>query len=412
MSGICGVVHWDGAPVGRDLVLRMAHAAAHRSTDGMESEVVENIGFAHLTHRLTPESVYERQPLRSADGNLLLTADVRLDNRDELLYLVESAGEFSQPDPTDADLLLAAYRRWGLDCPRHLLGDFAFALYDRAARRLFAARDAMAMRPFYYRIETNRTLFASEVKQLLAVPGVPAEISEPAVAAHLIGEFGHLGWTFYQGIAQLEPAFALAVDGRGVRTWRYWEVDPGRRIRYRTREDYVQHFRHLFIQAVGARLRSRRPSGIFLSGGMDSGSVASTAAWIAQRGEARDIRAYCWAFDDLPECDEREISDQLVRHFDLPVTYLPAATARPLEDYPAHGPDRDEPFIGVYQPLLEQTLEVAAAEGMGLMLSGDRGDLMVGHWIRDYFPRPIGAGRVNRYSRPRLDTPCNLDGGR
>ncbi len=394
MSGICGIVHWGGAPVDREDVARMARAAAYRAVDGCEVVATQNVGFAHLAHGLTAHARSGRQPLADSGDLLLLTADVRLDNRDELRRLLAPARNAGPPEPGDADLLLLAYRRWGTDCLRHLLGDFAFAVYDRKQHRLFAARDAMAMRPFYYRAEPERTLFASEVKQILAAPGVPARIFDPAVAAHLAGEFGRLDWTFYEGIAQLPPAHALIVDRSGARTTRYWEIDPDRRLVYRRRDEYVEHFRELFVGAVAARIGSGEGVGVFLSGGMDSGCIASTAAWLA-RGPGpvvAPIRAYSFAFEETPECDERAISDRLVRHCTLPVTYVPVESAG-VFDYVEHGPDRDEPFVGVYQKPIEDTLRAARTQGLGLMLSGARGDLMVGPWVRDYLPL-VRAGRL------------------
>jgi asparagine synthase (glutamine-hydrolysing) len=361
----------------------MAEAAGHRGPDGIGTAVEGPAGLAHLEFALCPESLRESQPVVSAEDRLVLVAATRLDNRDDLCRTLA-------PDPagsalSDAMLLLAAYRRWGPACVSHLLGDFSFAVYDATRRRLFAARDPMAMRPFYYRSEPRRFLFGSEVKQILAAPGVTARLHEPAVAGHLTGAFGHLEWTFYEGVAQLPPAYALLADANGSRTWRWWDIDPDYRITYRDRGQYVEHLRDLFLEAVRCRIQSRTPVGVFLSGGLDSGSIAATAAWLRQTdGHSEELRMYCWAFEEVPQCDERHISDQLVSHYGLPVTYISADASRPLDDYPAHGPDRDEPFIGPYQPLIERALEAARAERVGLVLSGDRGDLLMGNWVRGY----------------------------
>ncbi len=386
MSGVCGVIHFDGRPVEASVLGRMAEAAAHRGPDGITQRVEGCVGLAHLTLHCTPESLRERQPLVSREDDLVLTADARVDNRDELLQRLRAKGQAVGCESTDADLILAAYRCWGTECAVQIVGDFAFAIWDGGRRRLFAARDPMAMRAFYYRVEPGRVLFASEVKQILAAPGVPARIFEPAVAAHLAGPFGRPEWTFYEGIVQLAPAHALVVDARGQRSWRYWDIDPEYRIEYANEEDYAEHFRELFTEVVRCRLRSVRPVGIMLSGGLDSGSIASTAGRLQQRGESDcpGIHAYCWAFERLPECDERHISDGIARHYGIPVTEVPADEAWPLRDYPAHGPDQDEPYIGVYQALIERTLAAARAEGMGLVLSGDRGDLTMGEAIYDY----------------------------
>ena len=364
----------------------MARSAAHRGPDGIHYWTNGSAGLSHLACHLAPASQVEQQPL-AGGHNLVLTADARVDNREELIRALTAKKFLTDGDPTDARLILAAYQCWKTDCTAHLIGDYAFVILEPDQRRVFAARDAMAMRPLYYRAEPNRFLVASEVKQILAVPGVPREIFEPAVAAHLAGKFEHLEWTFYAGIAQLPPGHALVADPTGCRVWRYWDVDPDSRIEYADEDQYAEHFRELFKDAVRCRLRTAKPVGFFLSGGMDSGSAASTAGWLVQHralSSPPSIRAYCWAFEELAECDERHISDAIVGHYGFPSTNVPADSAWPLKNYPAHGPDMDEPFVGVYQALIERTLAAAQADGVGVMLSGDRGDLMMGSWVPDY----------------------------
>ena len=397
MSGLCGIIQLDGPAVEEEVLRAMAQAAAHRGPDGIGYWSAGGAGIAHLALHIAPESLKEKQP--HLDGDLVLTADARIDNRDELTAALKE--HLKHDSPTDTELILAAYRRWGHDSPKHLIGDFSYAIWDGTRQQLFAARDPMAMRPFYYRIEPRRLLFASEIKQILTVPGVPAEIFEPAVAAHLAGPYGLPEWTFYEGIRQLPPAHALLLDSQGERSWKYWDIDPYYTIHYRDEGEYAEHFQELFKEAVRCRLRSVKPVGIFLSGGMDSGSIASTAGWLMQRGLADPaaFHAYSWAFDTLPQCDERHISRGITDHYDIPTTDIPADDAWPLKDYPEHGPDRDEPRTGVYQALIERTLAAAQDHGIRLMLSGDRGDEMVGDWVFDH----LGLLRTGRWRMLRQE---------
>jgi asparagine synthase (glutamine-hydrolysing) len=389
------MVNLDGAPMEHEILQRMTQAAAHRGPDGIRYWREGSAGLAHLALNVTPESLNERQPLTSGGGDLVLTADARIDNREELIRALTAKGCLKGDAPTDAELILAAYRYWGTGCPARLVGDFAFAIWDAKRGRLFAARDPMGMRAFYYRIEPRRALFGTEAKQILAAPGVPARLFEPAVGAHLAGPYGRPEWSFYEGISQLAPAHALVVDKVRHRAWRYWDIDPEYRIEYSTEEQYVEHFWEIFSEAVRCRLRSARPVGIFLSGGVDSGSAASTAGWLLRRKDRDfplEFRAYCWAFDKLPVGDERHISNGIVRHYGFPVTEVSADEVWPLKDYPAHGPDRDDPLAWVYQALIERTLAAARTEGMGLMFSGDRGDELVGDWVFD-LPGLLWAGQ-------------------
>lgn len=385
MSGLCGIIHGDGRPASAATLDAMTQAAAHRGPDGTATWRRGPVGLTHLALHVTPEDPREDQPLVDPAADLVLVADARIDNRDDLERQLQADLRIDRP--TDADLILAAYRRWGTGCAEHLLGDFAFVVWDAGSQRLFAARDPMAMRPFYYRPEPSRFLFASEVKQILAAPDVPARVFEPMVAAYLQGRFDPLDWTFYEGIYQLEPAHALVVAADGThRTWRYWDIDVEKRIRYADEQAYVEHFRELLTKAVRCRLRSTNPVGLFLSGGLDSGSIASVAGHLkASEGlDCPSFRTYSSAFPTLPRCDERYLSDQICAHYDLPATYVDAEKSVPLADRGANTPDLDEPFIGVYHANLKAGLVQARRAGVRRMLSGHRADLLVGEWIFDY----------------------------
>jgi asparagine synthase (glutamine-hydrolysing) len=331
--------------------------------------------------------------LADAEAGLVLVADARLDNRDELLR--ELSPRRVAGVVTDAELILAAYRAWGRDARSGCSGTSRWRCGTGGSGALFLARDVMGMRGLYYRIERGRVLFATEVKQILAAPGVDREIFEPAVGAHLVAAYGPAEWTFWEGIAQVPPGHAVVVEGGRVRSRRYWEVDPERRIRYRSDEEYAEHFRSLFADAVRARLRSVAPVGVLLSGGTDSGSVAAMAGWLLAREpgvSVPEFRAYSFAFDELTECDERHISGPLAEHFGIPVTDVPADDAWPLRNFPDNPAHEDGPFVFGHHTLLERSFARARADGMGLMMSGDRGDLVAGMSIYD-LPSLFRRGR-------------------
>ena len=377
MAGIC-VAFGHDCELDRDLVVTMAAAAPHRGAAALQD--VAGAILATLEHHET-----SAQGATAAAGRrLTVAAHARLDNRDELLPLLRHA--LASDDPSDADLILAAYLRWGAEAPQHLLGDFAYVVHDAERRVLHAARDPMAMRPLYYHNDARRTLVASEIQQLLATGEVEAEIHEPAVARYLIGEFGLPEESFYRGIRALPAGHRLEVDARGVQVEPFWTVDPERRERFASEGDYAERFRELFLRAVHARVRTADPIGLFLSGGVDSGSIASALGHLSEGGAVRgSIEAYCWAYASLTQCDERHLSDLVVRRYRLRAHDLDAEGSGPLARYPEHGPHRDEPYIGVYQPLLEHGLAAARSDGVRDMWSGDRGDLVSGAWSPSYW---------------------------
>lgn len=391
MSGICGILDFGGWQPDRQVLVAMAEAARHRGPDGIGYWLQGGAGLAHLALKTTPESLRETQPL--ACGDLLVIADARIDNRDDLLATLQAKGHLLSDVPTDVEVILAAYKAWGTRAPEHLLGDFAFAVWNRRTSQLFAARDPMAMRALYYSSEPRRFIFATEVKQILAAPDVTASIHEPAVAAHLIANDDDLAMSCYAGINQLPPAHSLLVDATGCRTWRYWDIDVDLRIEYSNEQNYVAHFLELFKEAVRCRLRSSKPVGISLSGGLDSGSIASMAGSLRQQDSALpELYAYSYAFEELEACDERHISDTVAHHYCISPRPVAAEEAYPLMGYPAHGPDRDEPWIGHYQALIEAVLAKARNDGVGTMLYGMRGDLTMGVDIFDY-PDLFRTGR-------------------
>ena len=373
----------------------MVRPVKYRGPDGISTWFGDGVAFAHLALHVTPESRHEAQPLEDTESGLVLVADARIDNRDELISELRGKGEPLKDHPTDADLILAAYRVWGPDCPAHLLGDFAFAIWDARERRLFLARDPMAMRNLHFRVESNRFLFATEARQIVAAPDVPRELFLPAVGAYLAGGHGSPDWTFHTGVQRFLPGHALLMETNRMRQWRFWSPDPQIRIRYRNEDDYADHFAELMKAAVSARLRSFRPAGLLLSGGVDSGIIAATAGWLMSHGRLQDqppLRAYSFAWDELSECDERHISGPLAEQCGLPVSEVPADDAWPLKPGSETLVDPESPFLHGHYVLVEQACRQAREEGVGLMLSGDRGDLVGGMNLYDW-PSLLWSGR-------------------
>jgi asparagine synthase (glutamine-hydrolysing) len=415
MSGICGIVNFNGTPVDPGVLDRMVQAAAHRGPDGVGRWLNGKIGLANLRMNITPESVRERQPQASPDDAFVVTASARIDYRDDLIAALR--GFVRTAEPTDADLILAAYGKWGEDCASHLIGDYAFAIWDARREILFAARDPMGFRALYFRREPGRLIFATEAHQLLVVPGVPSEIYEPAMAMHLaMATETPPDRSFYDGISQLPAGHALLSNHASHRTWRFWDVDPDRRTEYSAESDYFDHFRELFKQAVSARLRSTKPVGVWLSGGLDSGSVASTAGWLQRNGSGHaTVHAYSWTFETLKECDERHISNRIAEHYGMPVGYVSAEDFAPFSGRAPVVTHPDEPFVQVYSPLLQQALMQARADGVGSILSGFRGDpmaesgdfdyldlLLAGRWLRVWKHLALYRRRVPTYPMGRL----------
>jgi asparagine synthase (glutamine-hydrolysing) len=372
VSGVCVVATFDGAAVDTGTLEPMLAAATYRGMDGTGSWFGDGVGVAQQLLRATGDEV--ATPI--VDGELVVVADARIDNRQELLTALRDA----RPDCTDVQLIAAAYRRWGTDFAARLLGDFAIVIWDDRARTLVAVRDPMAMRMLAYHRTPRRTVVATEVKQVLAGPDVPDRIDETHVAADLIGHLGRPSWSAYQDVHVLAPGHLLKIDQDGLHVQPFWSPDPEHRIWHRQPGDYADHLRELFVDAVAARIRTDRTVGVLLSGGVDSGSVAATAGWLLARGAATmpGIHACTWVFDELSEADERGVARAIVEPFGFEHTEIVADHLWPLRDFPAHGPPRDEPFVGAFQPMIDAGLETLRRAGTRVVLGGDRGDLVIG----------------------------------
>ncbi len=313
MSGLAGIYNLDGAPVDLALLERMTAAIAHRGPDGIHQWADGPVAMGHCMLQTTPESVYERQPLTDESGNLCLTMDGRVDDREELLAALKSRGARLRDD-TDAEIVLNAYQCWGEDCPVRILGDFAFVIWDRRQRQLFCARDILGVKPFYYYTDGRKFLWASELHQLFQDASVPRAPNEEMVAEYLAASLTNREETLYQGIMRLAPAHSLLLRaGRRTKSW-YWDIDPGREIRHRSDKEYAEHFLELFKEAVRCRLRSHKPVGAELSGGLDSSSVVGMAQSLFHGGHngGRDFQTISLVFPGMA-CDESPYIDEAAR---------------------------------------------------------------------------------------------------
>jgi asparagine synthase (glutamine-hydrolysing) len=366
-GGVCAVV--AAAPLRREEVLDLAAAAPHRGAARVLSR-----GHASLA------ALGDATASRTGSDGVITVVDGRLDNAPELCGALVRRGLLPARTSDAAALVAAAYRAWGPDFPSRLLGDFALVVWDEHARRLVLARDPLGMRNLFVRPDPDGSaLVATEVRQIATVLPTTPHLNEAAVLADMRADFGQEGWSFYEGVEQVAPGTVLELVQGRRRQHRFWEVDGARRLRV-GHDEAAALLRDTFTDAVGARLGDDRPVGVLLSGGMDSSSVASVAGRLVESGAVTtpSLHAFCWAFEELVECDERHVSRHVVDRYGLRLTEVPADRAGPLACYPDHLPHFDDPLLGAFQPLIEHSVEAARDAGVRVLLGGDRGDLLVG----------------------------------
>ncbi|MBI2160002.1 MAG: asparagine synthase (glutamine-hydrolyzing) [Candidatus Rokubacteria bacterium] len=322
MSGIAGIYDREDRPVAAALLKRMTDVIARRGPDGEGHWIEGSVGLGHRLLQTTPASLQETQPMLDGTRRWVITADARIDNRDELIATLELCGD-GPGKITDAELILKAYEKWGEACPGRLIGDFAFAIWDRRARRLFCARDPIGIKPFHYHFDGKRFIWASEPKQILEDRSVSPEPNLSLIGRYLLDDGSEREETLYRGIYRLPQAHCLVVGDTGIRKSQYWDVDESREVRYHTDAQYAEHFLNLFSRAVRSHLRSGGPVGAFLSGGLDSSSVVSMAQKLYGDGEVTNngFETYSIVFDTL-RCDERRYIDEVVRKWGFRANYV------------------------------------------------------------------------------------------
>ena len=311
MSGICGIVHFDGAPADPLILERMAGEISHFGPDGTNFWTEGPAGVAHLAFHTTPESEREEQPLRDRSGRFVLAADARVDNRDELIRVLEAGTLSGDTSPTDADLILAAWERWGEECTKHIVGDFAFVIWDRKERRLFCARDPIGIRPFFYCRRGATFTFGTSAQAVIAGLDACPPLNDLMVVDFLCLRFER--WKEETFLSGCVPAAGFPLPER--RRWREpGSAGTGRSVPRAPMPcssdgEYVELFRELFTRAVRRRMRSSTPVGVLLSGGLDSSSIACIADRLRESGEGAAGRSplhfYSAIFSDFPRADER-----------------------------------------------------------------------------------------------------------
>jgi asparagine synthase (glutamine-hydrolysing) len=372
MSGIAAVYYLDGRPADGRLIGGMLEAIRHRGPDGLNSWVDGPVALGHAMLRTTAEAIGEHQPLVDEQAGLALTMNGRVDNRDELKELLERKGLRPAGD-TDAEIVLRAYQCWGEESPAKILGDFAFALWDGRKRQLFCARDYVSIQSFYYYLDDRTFICASEPQQILVEPSVPREPDELVAGVYLTGLLIDPVTTLYRDLRRLEGGCSMTVRPGKIDGRRYFDIDPAKRIHYRTDAEYAEHFGALFKEAVRCRLRSVDGVAAELSGGLDSSLVVGA---VESLGPVSRFDTFSIKFDD-PDADERGYIEDVAARWGLRNNWNPPFFAK-FADYVAD--TRRYRYLGGRPNSSMDTIMYRAVHELGyrVILTGQGGDQWFG----------------------------------
>jgi asparagine synthase (glutamine-hydrolysing) len=356
MCGIAGVVDL-GHPPDRETVEAMLDQLAHRGPDGRGLFADEGVCLGHLRLAILDLSDAGLQPMQ--DGELQLLHNGEIYNYLELREELRAKGHRFTTD-TDSEVVLAAYREWGEGCVERFNGMWAFVIWNGAARTLFASRDRLGIKPFYYRLDRRAFAFASE-----AWPLRRSGANLRAVSDYL--EQGYLDQgdeTFFADVVRLPPAHSLTFGPNGLRTWRYWHLEPGE-----APTDPVAAVRETVLDAVRLQLRSDVPVGTCLSGGIDSSSIAVAVAYHGHEHQ-KTVTAY---FDDQG-FDERTYARAVVERTGAEAHWVSFDAEQLVNDLPAIVQGQGEPFGSTSICASWYVMREARDAGLTVMLDGQGGD--------------------------------------
>jgi asparagine synthase (glutamine-hydrolysing) len=376
MSVQAGIWNFDGRPVDRALLAEISKALEHQGPDGEFLYEDGSIALLYRPFHTTAESRRETQPYVSR-GGFILTWDGRLDNRDDLIG--ELKGDL-EAEPTDVAIVAAGFERWETDCLRRIVGDWAVSVWKPDQRELILAIDYIAIRHLFYHSRNDQIRWSTELSPLVLSSGIKFRIDDDYIAGYFAHEpDAHL--TPYREISEVPPGHFVRIRGSVTSVERYWRFVRNSRLRYKTDKEYEEHFRQIFRQSVGRRLRSDSRILAELSGGLDSSSIVCMADDILANDAMQTCRLDTLSYYDHtePQGDDwiyfRKIEQKRERvgiHIDASKVGTNPASLE-CEEF-----DSLPGYLGSVRHLEAERAAVVRQNGYRAVLSGVGGDELLG----------------------------------
>jgi asparagine synthase (glutamine-hydrolysing) len=386
MCGIAGILQTDPSAYSKKHLKKMTDALSHRGPDGegLWQNSTGNVLLGHRRLSIIDLSDAGCQPLHYNDRYTIV-------HNGEIYNYIELKEELAKKghafrSQTDTEVIAAAYDQWKEDCVDHFDGMFAFAIWDEKEKKLFAARDRFGEKPFFYFFDQGRFLFASEMKALWAA-GVERTPNQKMLFNFLTIGYtdnpAQPGETFFDKIQKLPPAALLSYSpgDHSPQLEQYWDIDPEQQNKKINDEEAVEEFHHLFSNSVKRRLRSDVAIGTSLSGGLDSSSVVSLINDIAALGyKPKTFTAIFPGF----ESDEFLYSQQVAKQFGLEQFTVSLSAHDLLHNWEKICYHQEEPFGSASIPAQYKVYELAAQQGVKVLLDGQGADETLAGYTKYY----------------------------
>lgn len=376
-------MNFDGSSVPEDTIKSMTDSLHHRGPDDEGYHFDRGIALGHRRLSIIDLSPAGHQPMCNENGSIWLTYNGEIFNYRELASELRGKGHIFK-SKTDSEVIVHAYEEWGEGCLNKFNGMWAFALWDVGKKHLFCARDRFGIKPFYYFLDRNRFIFASEISPIFTDRTVPKQPNDKIIFDYLAYEnndyIDHSEDTFFQGIKRLMPAHYMIVSGDGnIKHSRYWDLDPENKIDRISNEDSAKRFYDLFEDSIRLRLQSEVPLGTCLSGGLDSSAIVCLANRLIFKeginpqiiGERQKTFSAC--FDDKA-CDEREFINAVINQTNVETNCVFPDGKSLFDTAPKFIRDQGEPVAGTSQWAGWLVMKLAKEWGVTVILNGQGAD--------------------------------------
>jgi asparagine synthase (glutamine-hydrolysing) len=373
MSALFGVVSKRGKPDPLSLQ-KIKHTIKHRNVDGAGFWEDEWAALGFMKMAVYPRQLNEHLPLQEQD--VVITADARIDNRDQLLALLR-LNKKQWDDAPDSTLILKAYLHWGEKCVEHLDGEYAFAIWNKVTRKLFMATDHIGYRPVYYYNGPDEFVFCSESKGVIAAKPTPHYFNNDSLIEYHFGR--NSPETYTREVFLLCGATVLTFADDKLEVKKYWEPGPTGKYAFKKDEEWTDCLRDLLFKAIEKRFNPEAPVGITLSGGLDSTSIACILSEFLQK-KNKPLYAFSSV---LPkgykgvERDERKFIEFVNQKCpNIVQMYIEAPGAGPFQNVDTAF-FNDERLPNYFHYMDNAILEAAKEKNVRTLFSGYGGDLWV-----------------------------------